>query len=799
MKKILLVTLFLTYSSLFALTIVLNSAKEKKENYAILHIFSKTAFKCTKKVINIKQNNYICTIDGSSRIDIKPKRTKFIDIFITKKSNKTKITLVPKYNIKIFKTSPPLYQTKQIQKNIYSKAKHWIFLLYKKNTFLRTDPKDIGIKFPVYFNKSLLPNIGALDLNGIPISYVDDSKDIQAYLSVKQDYDKQRYKFVVSEVDKALKNFPNSIFADDFLLYKMRSIQNLISTGDNDPKIQDLDNNKVIKIGRKWIKEFPSNQNIPEVLYCIAKAYQNLGQDSDAKYFFDILVTEHPKNKYTKMGILAFADNLYSQNQKQKALKLYKDVLYSAKNIQVASEAANRLANIYLSIKNIKKAREYYIKILNANPNFFLKNTAKAYDLAMKFNANNMTNLSIKLLKQLLNKAKRNPDLRGNILKSLGDEFAKLKNYKSASKYYKQYLKSFRYGQYSDEVKKSLDGLFFNISETNSTKLLQYYNKLMKRYNSGKIYQKAGILKAKVLIKEKKYIQSITFLNNFKYNLENKKNILQLKEVAAEHIVTSNLDDDNCSKAIEFLVNYKPKIHQKYDKKLSKCFIDTNNYGKALNLAENRLKDVNLKPKDKVFWLKILAKSLYKKQEFAKLLTLSNDVLSLGETYNVKNYQNILYYKFLALFGLKKYDDALKVADKIEKVLKNSFKNIEIYQKLINYAKQTDDSLMIVKYAKDIIGLQNRYKSYVLTPEVELSCIGALKKLNQYKNAKNIAKELLSRVVEKDIKARVLYEIGEISLKLNDIKGARESFKKCSDLNITNGWKNLCKESLKIL
>jgi len=106
---------------------------------------------------------------------------------------------------------------------------------------------------------------------------------------------------------------------------------------------------------------------------------------------------------------------------------------------------------------------------------------------------------------------------------------------------------------------------------------------------------------------------------------------------------------------------------------------------------------------------------------------------------------------------------------------------------------------MIAQYAKKIISLQKRYKSYVLTPGIELDYITALKKLNKYSTALKIAKNLLMRIHKQTLKDRILYEIGDIYMKLKDVKSAKKSFKKCSDLNTTSGWKNLCKESLKFL
>ncbi len=798
MKKIVSFILLISCSSLFSFTIVLNSAKEKREDYSILHIFDGRKFPCKKEIISITKERYICTIGYASEVNIKPKKTKLVNISFVKDKNNTKIIIEPKYKVKVAKISSPLCLTAQIGKYRYKKAKHWIFLFFKNSTFLKSDKQDIGIDFPIFYTNDNTPSVGALDLNGVPVKYIGNSKDISAYLSIKDDYDKQRYRFVISEVDEAMRKYSKSIFLNDFMLYKIRAMSKILNANKDGFKTEDLDYDQIIQIGKKWIKQFPSNRNIPEVLYHIAQAFQNLGQNSDAKYFYDILITEHPKDKYTKLGIISFADSLYMQNKKQKAIKLYKDILYSAKDIDVASISADRLANVYLSLKKIKKAKKYYKKIIDANPDYFLKDNQKAYDFALKLSRNKMGELAVEILQKLLLKTKKEPDLRGDILKNIADIYKKLKNKKMASKYYKEYLKEFRYGQYSDEVKKSLDGLFFDIDETNSTKLLKHYDSLMKKYNSGNIYQKAGILKAKLLIKLGKYSDALSFLNKMKYDIKNKEIILKLKKAAAKYIVEKNLKESNCLKAIEVKDKYKPDIDNNLSKNLCRCYIDTNNYNKALKLSTWKLKNSNLTAKEKFFWLNIKAKIAYKKREFKKLLMIANDLLVLGKSYDIKDYKEALYYKFFALIGIKNYNKALQISQDIENVFKNRFKNIEVFQELVKYAKSIDNNIMVIKYAKKIIDLQNRYKSYVLSPNIELDLMLALKKLHRYKEAIDVGKSSIKMATSKEIKARLMYELGDIYLTEKDIKNAKNIFLKCSKITPSNGWVNLCKESLNL-
>lgn len=801
MKQRILLSVFLLFFSVYssALTIKLNSTKENRSFIYILHITDKKPFSCKKKSISIDRNEYICKVKGKNEVDISPKKTKFLELYVKNQNKFTLIVIKPKENVKVFTSNTPLYKRKIISNETVKYARHWIFLLYKDKLFLKSSGEQNGINFPVDFLKELTPSIGALDLSGAPVSYLNDSKDINDYLSIKNDYDRKRYDFVILEAKKALKNYPNSIFLNDFMLYYIRAIYKTLQTKKESPNAQDLSYDEIIKLGKKWIKKFPSNQNIPEVLYYIASSYQNLGQNSDAKYFFDILITEHPKNKYTKLGIITFADSLYAKNQKQKAIKLYKDVLYSTKDIDVASIAAKKLADIYIKTKQYKKARVYFEKIISANADFLLSNHQKAYDLAISLSANGINDIAAQILEKLLKKLKREPDLKESVLKSLGDIYAKNKQYKKASFYYKKYLSLYKYGNYTEEVKKSLDGMFFNINENNTTKLIKYYDKLISKYKTGPIYEKAAILKAKALMKEKKYKEALLVLNNLETNFKNKKRVGKLKKEIALLLATDSLKKEDCIEAIGYVNDYNLTITS-HQKELANCYIQTYNYKKAISLSEKIMKSKNLSTKEKLAWLDIEAKSLLKTHSYKKLSLIADDIITLSKAFKMDSYSyKGLYYKFFALYGLKKYDLAMQSAQEIDKNFSDNFKNIEIYKKVVDLAKQRADDLMIAKYAKKILNLQEKYKSYPLSPQIEFEYVTSLKRLNKDEEAVGILRKLSVRENSPSVFSRIYYEIGAIYLKKGDKTSAKNAFEKCLKAKGKNSWKTLCKENLSLL
>ncbi len=796
MKKIILLFI-LSANFLFSFDVILNSTREKNINYAILHIFNNSPFSCKKKIINIKQYEYICSIDIQNNLKIKPKKTKFAIIAIKNKKDKTDIIIYPTYKVKVYKTSNPLYLTKKINNILDKKATHWIFVFYKNKIFEQQN-KQQGINFPIYFYKNTMPSIGALDLNEIPVNYISNSKDIESYLSIKNDFDAKSYKFVISEINKTIKKYPHSIFMDDFLLYKIRAINKILNNNsDNiDQNNEDINYNNIINTGKKWIKSFPSNPNIPEVLYYIATAYQNIGQNANAQYFYDILITEHPNSKWTKLGIIFFANSLYSNNHKTKAIKLYKDVLYSAKNLNVASIAALKLANIYIKEKKYTLAKKYYKKIIDGNPIFLLQNLQKAYNLALKLKNHKFYHIATTLLKDILKKNQGSTnDIEEKTIKTLGDIYVQMNDYKNAKKYYTMYISKYKYGNYINQVKKSLDLLFFNNKETNSSKLIAYYNILIKKYPSGKIYQKASLLKAKVLIKEKQYQKAISLLKNFQPNNLNIKLKQKLFKQAIKDLIIQNLKQENCSNAVELLKEYNIKLNKNI-KQLAKCYISTFDYKDALSLVNKQLQRKDISLKEKFFWLNKLANILEKTKNFKKLKQISKDIIFIGKTYNFKNYQKALYYQFEAEFGLKQYNKAIFTSSSIEKIFKNNFKNISVYNKMVQYAKNIDNDTMIIKYATKIIELQKYYKSYLLSPEIELTLVSSLEKTGNFDKGIRILKELLQRDNSNQHKARILYQLGDLYLQQGDKIKAKNIFKKCSAIKNEKGWSNLCKESL---
>ncbi|SFV59620.1 Paralysed flagella protein PflA [hydrothermal vent metagenome] len=794
MKKLLL--LFTISIHIFALDIYLNSAKENNLSYAVLHIIDNEPIKCRTISQALDKKSYICSFEKIIKNRLTAKKLDFVNIDFLEKNNKFYVNIEPKYNSKLLRVDEKLYDKKEVNGDrAVKKSKHWMVLLYKKLPFGKNLSKE-GINFPITFDKYLKPYIGSVDLNGAPISYVK-SRDINYYVDIEKEFQDKDYDVVIKDVDRALKQYPNSIFKSDLLLYKLKTIDICIEKNIS-PISDEYTNNDLLKLGKMWIREFSSNEGIPQVLLILVKGYLRVQSSSDVNYFLDILISEHKDSIYTKKAILYFADSLYSKNDKNRAMKLYEDVLYSANDLDIASLAAIKLVNSKINTGKTQEAKRYLVKVLNANKKFLLKDTEATSRLAVKLAANGLERIAANLNDLLLENLKKGEqDQRELLLKQAGDWYAKAGKVKKAYARYKEYKKDYKEGLYINEVNKAIDRLFFKIDENNETKLINYYDVLISKYNND-IKDKAIIEKAKLLMKQKKYkkiIKMKKLLTSFG-DTNSSKNNNYIKEASIK-LIDNYVQKKNCQKAINLYENNGIDFNDIDNKRyLFECFIITSRYKKAYNLAKAQSQSKNLNKK--FLWLENMIISQNKLQNFDGVIKLKDDLFNLSAV--VKKQISAPVYRAIinSLMFKKLYNQSLSILYKLEKLYPKDIKNLELYYRVINYANSKRDDLLLIKYAKKILKLQKGYKVNFYTPKVNFMYIDALKRLSRLQEAKKLAEELKNLKLEEKYNSRILYILGELNLKLKNDKKAKEYFMECSKEKSKDSWTSLCEESLKI-
>jgi len=792
MKIKLLLLIFFT-TQLFSLTIVLNSAKVSGEAYAVLHIEDSEPVECQVVPQSLDKKIYLCKFNKVVKTSIKPKKMSLVDIDFLEKEKEFYIRIEPKVKSKLVQVKDSLYMSDEVSSNRTEQmVNHWSIFLYEKSIF---PPKTSHekINFPVSYPKDVKPYVGALDLNGAPISYVQ-SKDIKLYLNLKKSYTNEKYLDVIEDSVDAVKKYPKTIFKSEFMLYRLRAIDK--GMDENNGKItEEFDGNDIVNEGKSWIKSFPSDNNIPEVLMLIAKAYLKMGFKSDANYFMDILISEHEDSPYTKKAILAFADSLYNTRQKDKAIKLYLDVLYSAKDLDIAAEAAVRLSDKEMNRGRTEKARIYLLKVLDANREYLLQDRVASYALATKLAKKKLYDIAAKVADVLLIGLKKSDENRETLLRDSGLWHAKANEVKDAYDRLQQYLAEYKYGDYRDDVQTALDELFFELNETNQTKLANYYDELIEKYKN-KIGDKATIEKAKLLLSQKRYKDVLKMQDSLEYVSEGNSTSKYVLD-AASSLVTLSLDKDECNEAIFYIEKYKLSLEEFDKNRAFECLIRTSRYTKAKNLSELYIKNGSLKQRNE--WMQKYLLSQYKLNKYASVVEIGNDVIKISRSLKTKPKSDTLQMLFFSLMKLDRFEKAIEIAKMIEKNSPKDLKNSDVYMKIVQRAKDDRNDLLLVEYAKKIIALQKKSKSSVYTPEVELSLIGALQRLERTKEALGIAEALLSKNISLKQKTRAYYSAGELSMKLKKDKKAKEYFTKCKNVKTESSWKDICEQNLKLL
>ena len=790
-KQLLFLILFVT--QLFPLTIVLNSTKVNGESYAILHVEDDEPVHCQVIPQSLDKKIYLCKFNKVVKTIIKPKQMALVNIDFLEKEKEFYVRIEPKVKSRLVQVKNSLYIDEEVSSNQPKKmVNHWSILLYKKSPFPRESSNE-KINFPIIYPKNVKPYVGALDLNGAPISYIQ-SKDIKLYLKLKKSYINEKYFDVIEDSIDVVDKYPNTIFKSEFMLYRLRAIDK--GMDENDEEItSNFDGNDIVREGKTWIKSFPSDNNIPEVLMLIAKSYLKMGFKADANYFMDTLISEHENSPYTKKAILVFADSLYNGRDKDKAIKLYLDVLYSAQDLDIAAEAAIRLVDKEMNRGKTEKAREYLLKVLEANHEYLLKDRVDSYELAKKLAKNKLYDIAAKVADILIVDLKKSDESREFLVRDSGLWHAKANDIKKAYDRLQQYLKEYKHGDYIEEVQTSLDELFFELNESNETKLANYYDELIDKYKN-KIGDRAVIEKAKLLLSQERYKDVLQMQTSLEYVSENNSTSEYITDASSALVILA-IKDDKCSEAVRYVEKYKLDL-EKFDKsKIFACLIRTSRFSRAKELSEMYLQDGTLKRRNK--WMQNYLLSLYKLNKYASVVKVGEDVVKMSKSLKIKVQSDSLRMIFLSLMKLDRLEKAIDIAKTIEKNTPNDLKNIDAYIKIVQRAQDDRNDLLLKEYANKIISLQNKYKSYVHTPEVELSLIGALQRLEMTKEALVIAKGLVDKNISLKQQTRAYYSAGELSMKLNKNEDAKKYFEKCKNIKIKSSWKDICEQNLKLL
>ena len=811
-----------------ALTIDLKRGVEGGFVYVILDLKDEVVFECySHEVKEGRTLEYRCLFPLALRRLFKLVRNDFFNISYEFTDKKFVLKVKPLKKSKMFPLPPIIHEKSKIDKKIKGKSKHWIIIGYEDRLPFIEEEKVFydSLSFPIDWKKFACLSVGAVDISGNPV-FMEKNRDIERFITIKKAFKNEKYDDVVELVDGAFRLYPNSVFSVDFLRYKIKALS----------KIDMRENaDEIIKLGKSYLKNYPQDDGVAEVLLIMARVHNAIEFISDANYFYDRLIHEYKDSKYANLGKIYLADQFFSTGKIKEAMKLYDDALYNARDLEVASLAAYKLMVRNLDIGKLKSAIYYLEKLWKKNPNFILKDNEDAHKIAQDLAQKKEYHYAIEINKGILKNIKKLAEFYENTLYEIAKWSKEKEDIEDALTWYRRYMKEFPYGKYSDTAKVEIDSLFLKVGEKNATLALKKYDEMIKKYkdSDSELSQKAFVLKLQLMLKLKMY-DGIIKLKDKIVKLENEEatklykdalvakieslykdnryeDILKQKEVIKKidsekayavlknsylEELKSKIKSKKCEEIVLFVKKHNEFDSSRYDDIIFNCYKQFSNYKDALKISKKYL---NVKdPKSRVRWLCDGVHIFAKLENFASGYKALKDLEALLQIYKNIECKTYNYDKADILYGFNDYANFLIWIKELYKEDPGDIKLCEYLKKSAELSEKNQDSIELLWSLKELMNLQNKKGVHSYSPWVEFKLARIYKSSNKHKEAIEVYESLKDLKLSSSDKARWLYEYGELLLRGGKTAEANNKFKECVDIKDDSPWKRLCSDALSI-
>ncbi|MGL2681800.1 DUF7494 domain-containing protein [Helicobacter pylori] len=779
--------------SLNALSLTLTQGKEGGEDFSVLTLRNDKAFSCS--YVNEKPPSGIeaslsimhakrpieCVIDSIPKEGFTPLENAFFNITYSMHQQQFILHIKPKVMRRLtlfsfdrdYKKAIPLFVEND------AKAKMWQIIGYdQKIPFLsEKDNAQRGLNFPIIIKDAQTPIIQELDVNNKPL-LTTKGYDLNAYLEAKKQMDSQAYFDALRTISRAFKNYPQTIFKKDLYLLEIIALGQL-----------GIKKSLLIDIGTQWIKNYPTDPNIPEALYYVAKALDENNNYKQAMRYYKRILLEYKNSRYAPLAQMHLAIEAAEASDLSSASMLFKEAFSNAKDKESASEIALNWAEAEINYQNFNNAKYLIDKVVQSNPDYLSTHSESALELLKLLKKNQMNESAIEIAQLLLN---QDDDVKAKeqALYDLGALYARIKDFKNAHLYNLRYLQDHAELERASVVRARDEKALFSM-EGNTQEKIAHYDKIIQNFPNFNEAQKALELKAQLLFENKRYAEVLGMQKNLP-----KDSLLIQKTLNI--LAKTPLEDNRCEEALKYLsqitaFEFNPKEEiQAFD-----CLYFASLKEKAQIIALNALKAAKT-PSEKLVWLYRLGRNYYRLGDFKNSTLASKDALILAQSLNKKEFYDIAFVLFSDYMQSNEKELALNLYAFLEKHFKDDKRMALVYFKLLENEK---DPKSVKIYATSLLKLQDAYKDYSYTPFGEFALIDAYRTTKDYSKALETLDKLLNRRLSLEDHQKALYLQSSLLDLTNQKAKSKASLEKCVQLkqkDQTNAWQNLCEQGLNL-
>jgi tetratricopeptide (TPR) repeat protein len=665
-------------------------------------------------------------------------------------------------------------------------SKQWMLVGYEDSIPYVTENaySDVAINFPFTYKHDAFPYVGSLDIAGNPV-HVERVGDVTKYIKIKKLYNEKKYDYCLDLIDDIVVEYPDSLFMAEFLFYKIKSYF----------KLKNYD--ALIDVAKVYLREYSADENIPEVLALVSKAYFIEGFNTDADYFFDRLFSEHADTVYAKWGLIYKGEMYESLGTTAKAKESYRQALKKTKNLDVATSAAFRLANNLVANSKNAEADIYIEKIFKAKPEYFKEMIDESMEMMYNFADTQDYKSAAMIAKALSDQMKKDDDEYEGLLRDRAMWLSQTDKKQDALAALNIYLKNFSDGDYEPEIQTAKDALFFDVTDANFSVKLSNCNKLIEEYYGDSIGDKATYEKAKLLVDNSKFREALDLEKDLDVLSEEEyPNTKDIVTQAAIGTMQQALEKKECASVLEISSIYKIELSDKWDDGVYLCAMKGADFTLAQKMADKNLKSKDLQQRKK--WLYRHIKIDFATGNYSNVIEASKELIILIDSNKESPYLDVYRIIFDTYQRLENNDKMISSMIKIEDIYKLDYIDIERYVTMISVGSQTRDNNLVINYAKKVMSIQTRSDSYAQSPFVEFTLYQSYIDIEKYSDALAIIKSLDDIELSNSKRARQKYLLGSVYDRLWQDDNAKEAYKKAIEVDENSAWAKLAQSAMKI-
>ena len=359
----------------------------------------------------------------------------------------------------------------------------------------------------------------------------------------------------------------------------------------------------------------------------------------------------------------------------------------------------------------------------------------------------------------------------------------------------KRYKKEYPDNEFTSEIDKAIDTLFFDLPNTSSEEKHAHYADLLERYPGQELAKMALKAEVDLSFKEKKY-GDILKLRGLIADL-NESKVADAMNAAALNLANNHNQSSDCIDLIALIDEYglEDKISDKL--KLFNCYDRMRRYTQAYNLAEQHLNESNLN--NRVVWLNNFTKINYKITRYTNAIDTSFKAVQLASKVPYSDPSEAIVYRFYSLLKLDRFDEAVSALKSLEGKRGLDLMLIEAYDTAMNYADQNGLKSAAIDYAIKVLNLQKKLNINTFSPEANFIYIDSLVSKDKLQEAKNEIEALFTLNLKSQNRARALHKIAQVEISQNNLKEAAKYVNECLEIAGDSQWRGLCLEQKQLV